>query len=528
MPRVLTATILTAGLLATFPASAQKAGGVLKLAFLDTPPSGSIHEEATITTIASFMPIYNNLVLYDQHVPQNNADSIVPELATAWRWNDDKTKLTITLREGVKWHDGKPLIAKDVQCTWDVLIGKSDDKMRKNPRKPWYENLKEVTVDGEREVTFHLGRPQPSLLNMLAAGASPVYPCHVSARDMRTKPIGTGPYKFVEIRQNQVVKLVKNPDYWKKGLPYLDGIEFNIIRDRSTRVLALAAGEVDMSSPGDITMPLVKQLKTQAPAVICHIAPTIINTNMMLNRTKPPFDDPKLREALMLSLDRNAFISILTDDKALRGGSMLPGPAGVWGLPDEMLAAIPGQTDDVAKNREKARRIMQELGYGPEKRMSVTVATRNTASFRDPAVLLIDHLKEIYIDATLEPIEVALWYMRLARRDYTVALNLTGNGIDDPDAVLFENFSCDSERNYTGYCNPDMEKRFLAQSMESDQEKRRRMVWDIDRDLTLDGARTVIFHNMNATCHQPHVRNWVAMSNGMYNNWRLEDVWLDR
>ena len=515
-------------LLFAAPAAAQKAGGVLKLAFLDTPPSGSIHEESTITTVAPFMPVFNNLVLYDQHVPQNRPESIVPELATGWSWSDDSTRLTFTLRQGVKWHDGKPFTAKDVQCTWDVLIGKTDDKMRKNPRKPWYENLKEVTVAGDHEVSFHLGRPQPSLLMMLAAGYSPVYPCHVSARDMRMKPVGTGPYKFVETRQNQVVKLVKNPDYWKPGVPYLDGIEFNIIRDRSTRVLALTAGEVHMSSPGDITMPLVKQLKQQAPEVICDIASTILNTNVMLNRSKPPFDKPALREAVMLALDRDAFITILSDGMGRKGGAMLAPPYGVWGLPPEMLETVAYQSGDLKENREKARRIMQGLGYGPDNRMKLTLATRNIASFRDPSVILMDQLKDIYIDAELEVIEVALWYPRLIRKEYTIALNLTGNGIDDPDAVLFENFACESDRNYTGFCNRDLEKQFAAQSLEFDADKRRKLVWDIDRQLTAEGARTVLFHNVSATCRQPYVKNFTTVLNGMYNGWRLEDVWLDK
>src|SRR3546814_12107543 len=112
---------------------------------------------------------------------------------------------------------------------------------------------------------------------MLAAGISPVYPCHVSARDMRVKPIGTGPFKFELLRQNEIVKLVKNEDYWKEGLPYLDGIEFQIMRDRSTRQLALIAGQVHMSSPGGVSIPLLNQLKTQAPEMQCEISATNLN-----------------------------------------------------------------------------------------------------------------------------------------------------------------------------------------------------------------------------------------------------------
>src|ERR1043166_9312683 len=96
------------------------------------------------------------------------------------------------------------------------------EKLRVNPRRSWYRNLDSVTTNGDYEVTFHLKRPQPAFLSLLAAGWSPVYPCHVSPREMRTRPIGTGPFKFAEFRPNEVIKTVCNPDYWKKDRPYLD------------------------------------------------------------------------------------------------------------------------------------------------------------------------------------------------------------------------------------------------------------------------------------------------------------------
>ena len=164
--------------------------------------------------------------------------------------------------EGVKWHDGKPFTAKDVQCTWHALLGKDgQEEFNRNPRKVWYYNLNEVTTNGDHEVTFHLKEPQPSFLMLLASGFSPVYPCHVSQRDMRTKPIGTGPFKFVELNRNVSIKLVRNPDYWKKGKPYVDAIEMRIIESRSTRILAFVAGEFDMTFDRDITVPLMKDVQ---------------------------------------------------------------------------------------------------------------------------------------------------------------------------------------------------------------------------------------------------------------------------
>src|SRR4051812_20957526 len=144
------------------PAAAQKSGGVLKIQHMDSPPSASIHEEATVSVAVPFMSLYNNLVLFDQHVAKNSLDSVVPDLATKWQWTDDNTKLVFTVREGVKWHDGKPFSAKDVACTFDLLLGgEGESKLRRNPRSSWWTNVEKVTADSPTQATFHLKAPQP-------------------------------------------------------------------------------------------------------------------------------------------------------------------------------------------------------------------------------------------------------------------------------------------------------------------------------------------------------------------------------
>src|SRR5262252_1563115 len=173
---------------------AQKPGGVLKMSHFDSPASMSLHEEATAAANRPIMGVFNNLVMYKQDAPQNTMQSIVPDLAVSWSWSEEGTELTFPLRQGIKWHDGKPFTAQDVKCTWDMLTGKSENKLRLNPRKSWYRNLEEVSVNGDYEVTFRLKRPQPSFLALLASGWSPIYPCHVAPRDMRTRPVGTGPF----------------------------------------------------------------------------------------------------------------------------------------------------------------------------------------------------------------------------------------------------------------------------------------------------------------------------------------------
>ena len=190
-----------------------------------------------------------------------------------------------------------------------MLMGKSQQKFRQNPRKSWYDEVNEVTVNGDYEASFNLKRPQPALLSLLASGYTPVYPCHVSPGDMRTKPIGTGPFKFVEFKANESIKLVKNPDYWKKGLPYLDGIEFTIITNRSTAILAFVSGKFDMTFPTEVSIPLLKDVKSQAPNAVCVVEPNNVSTNIIVNSSKPPFDNLDVRRAMALALDRKAFIA---------------------------------------------------------------------------------------------------------------------------------------------------------------------------------------------------------------------------
>ena len=176
--------------------------------------------------------------------PLETFDTVVPELAEKWSWQDGYRNLVFFLRKTVKWHDGQPFTSKDVKFTFDMVREAPDatGKLRVNPRKDWYGNVEAIETPDPSTVVFRLKRPQPSLLLMLASGDSPVYPAHVAPADQRTRCVGTGPFKLKEWKRGEYVDYVKNPDYFVKGRPYLDGIRYLIVNERGTRTAALQAG----------------------------------------------------------------------------------------------------------------------------------------------------------------------------------------------------------------------------------------------------------------------------------------------
>jgi ABC-type transport system substrate-binding protein len=195
----------------TFAATAawaQKSGGVLRITHRDSPASMSIHEEGTISVVLPMMGVFNNLVVFDPHAPQNALEAVVPDLAKSWTWSEDGKRLTFALREGVTWHDGKPFTAADVKCTWDQLADKGEETFKVNLRKGWYSNVEAVTTNGAYEVVFNLKMPQPAILALLASGLTPVYPCHVSPRDMRRAQSARDRSSSSNIKATRVSRLV--------------------------------------------------------------------------------------------------------------------------------------------------------------------------------------------------------------------------------------------------------------------------------------------------------------------------------
>src|SRR5437773_1803370 len=398
------------------PAISQtpKTGGTLNITQREDLPQGfAIHETQTSSTVWPSMPCFNNLVVYDPAKKVESFDTIVGDLAEKWSWQDNYRNLVFFLRKGVKWHDGQPFSSKDVKFTFDMVREGADApaKLRINPRKDWYANIEKIETPDAHTVVFHLKRPQPSILMMLASGYSPVYAAHVPPANYRTSCVGTGPFKRKEWRKGGFVEYVRKPD---------------------------------------------------------------------------------------------AF----------------------WGHGEKDLAALPGY-GNAAEEKAKAKKMMAEAGYSPDKPLKVEMVTRAIPIYVDMASFVINELKQIGIESTLKQIETAQWHAMAVRGEYQIGANLTGLGADDPDGNFYENYACGSPRNYTHYCNEQVTKMIDQQSQEIDQKKRLTMVYAIQKKLEEDAARPILSWRMDYFTHWPHVKGLVVQNN-VYNFGRMQEVWRDK
>jgi peptide/nickel transport system substrate-binding protein len=512
-----------------FAQSSPKTGGTLRFMHReDLPQAFAIHETSTNSVTWPAMPCYSNLVIYDQSKPVERPETIVGELAERWSWQDNYRNLVLFLRKGVKWHDGQPFTSKDVKFTFDVAREAKDApaKLRLNPRKEWWANIEAIEAADSSTVVFRLKRPQPSLLAMLASGYAPVLPAHVPLAEHRARCLGTGPFKFKEWRRGEFVELVRNPDYFVKGRPYLDAVRYVIVAERGTRVAALQAGQVDVAYPGDTTVTIAQQLKGAVPSMVFTETPTNVSDNLLLNTKKPPFDNPAVRRALSLAIDRRAYVTAVHSGSAIIGASLLPKPLGAWGLLEKDVSQLPGYGKS-AQDKERARRLLAEAGFGPGKPLRVEMVTRAIAIYLDFAAFVINELKTVGVEANLKQIETAQWHPMVTRREFQIGANLTGVGIDDPDANFYENYACGSPRNYGDYCDETVMRLIDEQSQELNPTKRMALVTQIQRKLEEDAARPTMGWRVDRFAHHAYVKNLIPHQ-VVYNCCRLQDVWVDR
>ena len=512
------------------PAQTPKRGGSLTLRLREDLPQGfAIHESPTISTMWPAMPCFSNLVLFDPFKPVHSTETIIGELAERWSWQDGYRKLVFFLRSGVKWHDGQPFTSKDVVYTFDVLreAPGASAKLRLNLRREWYANVEGVDAPDPLTVMFRLKRPQPSLLLLLASGFTPIYAAHLPPASYRTGCIGTGPFKVKEWRKGEFVDYVKNPDYFVKDRPYLDGLRYQIIVERGTATAALQSGRVDASFPGDTPKGISEQLKAVAPSLVITPVSTSVLDHLIFNTRRPPFDNLKVRQAVSRAVDRRAYVSAVYQGGAVVGGPMPPKPYGVWGMLETDLRAIPGHGGDPNAERTKARAALADAGFGPTRPLKIELLTRGLPAFLDLGAFVVGELKRAGIDVSLKQVESAQWFPLQARGEFDVGVDRTGLEPDDPDANFFDNYGCRSVNNYSGYCNEQIAQLIEQQSQELDPKKRLALVQEIQKKLEEAAARPSLAWRLDYFAVRPYVKNLVP-HHSLYGWGRMQEVWRDR
>src|SRR5438552_1440352 len=510
-------------------AQTPKPGGHLNIMLREDLSQGfAVHETSTISTSYPSLPCFNNLVFFDQLKRTESLETLVPELAEKWSWQDNFRNLVFFLRKDVKWHDGKPFTSRDVKFTFDMLreAPEAQAKLRINPRKDWYANIEAVEAADPHTVVFRLKRPQPSLLLMLASGYTPIYAAHVPPASYRTGCVGTGPFKLKEWRKGEFVEYVKNPDYFVKGRPYLGGLRYLIIGERGTATAALQAGRVDTAFPGQTPKPIAERLKKAVPQLVMTPVNTSVVDHLVVNTQKPPFDNAKVRIALSRDIERIALIIAVYQGGAVLGASMAPPPYGVWGLLDKDIRALPGN-GKAADEKARARTLLAEAGFGPKAPLRLEILTRALPDFLDVASFVINELKHVGVEASLKQVESAQWHPLQTRGDFQIGIERTGIEPDDPDANFYENYGCGSPRNYPRYCDEEISRLIDQQSQELNPAKRLALVQVIQRKLEEAAVRPVLGWRLDYYTVWPYVKNLVPHQS-IYSWGRMQEVWLDK
>jgi len=519
-------TLLVAALVAAAPAALQAAdtprrGGVLLAVIGADPPSLDPHQESTFANIELVAPLYSTLLQLDPyHYPK-----IIGDLATEWKLSPDGLTYTFKIHPGVKFHDGSPLTAADVKASYDKII--SPPKGVRSVRRNAYAAVATVEAPDATTVVFHLKYPSASLLANLASPWNVIYPKKYLDQDpnyFKTHVVGSGPFKFKNYTRGSTFEGERNPDYFVKDRPYLDGYKFYISPETSVRAQAVRSGRAYIEFR-DLPSAEVEAIRKQlGDKVAVQHTPMTGEWGIGINNTKKPFNDVRVRKALTLAIDRYTMAKVLAPLTGLRyvGGLMRPGSD--WGMPQADLEKLPGFGRDIEKSRAEARKLLAEAGY--PNGLKVVLKNRNVKlPYQDFAVFLIGEWRKIGIEVENRPLETAAWFSD--GRDtgnFEMIVQPTVEFMDDPDQFLGRYTTGDTQ-NWGRFSDPQVDDLFSRQARAIDPVERKKLINQMETRV-LENAYFMpgLWWSRNLV-HWTKVKNYIAPPNH-YTNQKLQDVWL--
>jgi peptide/nickel transport system substrate-binding protein len=520
---------LLAVVLLAVPAAAQdrpKYGGELVFPVPSEPPSYDGHREETFGLIHPFAPFYNTLIRVDPTDPSGTKP--VPSLAESWTVSNDGRTYTFKLRKGVKFHDGSEMTSKDVKASYDKIIFPPPGAG--SSRKGQYQNVEAVEAPDPTTVRFRLKFPQGSFLLSVASPWNFIYKADILAKDINwfeKNIMGTGPFLFVEHVKGSHVVGKKNPNYWDRGKPYLDGFRAQFVRDSAAQVAMVRGERAHIQFRGftpkdrdNLKAALGDKITVQESAWDCILL-------VAINHEKKPFDDKRVRRALSLALDRYAGSRALSQIAIVKEVAGVQVPGTPFATPPDELAKLAGYWKDINASRAEARKLLREAGV-PDG-FAFTFRNRGIPMPYEPlAIWLIDQWRQIGLNVRHDVVESAAYYDQALRPgNFEVAMDFQCGYIVEPDLDLYKFLSTDKNpSNYARYTDRVLDELYTKQERATDAEERKKFIRAFEKRLLDEEAHylmTLQWHRIIP--HSSKVKGWQITPSHYLNN-TLDVVWL--
>jgi peptide/nickel transport system substrate-binding protein len=502
-------------------AETPRRGGVLLAAIGADPPSLDPHQESTFANIQLVAPLYSTLLQFD---PQKYPN-IIGDAGTEWKVSPDGLTVTVKVRQDIKFHDGSPLSAADVKATYDKIV--FPPKGTRSTRKAHYSAVQAIEAPDASTVVFKLKHPSASFLNNLASPWNVIFPKKYLDKDpnhFMKNVVGSGPFKFKSYVRGSTFEGERNPNYFVKDRPYLDGYKFFISPETSVRAAALRSGRAYIEFRG---MPNseVDAIKNQlGDKVTVQSAPTPGWWAISFNNRIKPYTDVRVRKALTLAIDRYTAGRVLYPLTGLQNVGALVRPGSEWAMSPSELEKFPGFGRDIEKSRAEARKLLAEAGF-PNGFKAVMKNRNVKLPYQDFAVFFIQEWKKIGVEVENRPLETAAWFAD--GRDtgnFELMVDPHVDFMDEPDLTLVD-FVSTSSTNWGRISDPQIDDLYERQARALDKAERKKLVNQLEA-IVLDKAYYVSgLWWTRSIVHWSKVKNWITPPSH-YSNQKLQDVWL--
>ncbi len=510
------------------PAAAQdrpRYGGELVFPVPSEPPSYDGHREETFGLIHPIAPFYNTLLRVDPTDPAGTRP--VGDLAESWTVSDGGLTYTFKLRRGVRFHDGSELTSRDVKATYDKIVFPPPGVV--SDRKGQYQVVEAIEAPDPYTVRFRLKWPAASFLKSLASPWNFVYKADILAKDMHwyeKNVMGTGPFRFVEHVKGSHLVGKKNPDYWDKGKPYLDGFRALFISSSSAQVAAIRGGRAHIQFRGFTPADRDNLKAALGDKITVQESPWDCILLVAINHEKKPFDDRRVRRALTLALDRYEGSRALSRIAIVKEVAGVQVPGTEFATPPDELAKLAGYWRDIGRSRAEARRLLKEAGA---EGLSFTFKNRGIPMPYEPlAIWLLDQWRQVGLNVKQEVVEAAAYFGQVLRPgNFEVAMDFQCGYIVEPDLDLYKFISVDrNPANYGRYIDRKLDELYEKQARATDPDERKKLIREFERRLLDEEAHylmTLQWHRIIP--HWSTVRGWQITPSHYLNN-QLDTVWL--